>query len=950
MKRITTVVSMAATVLAIAAVQATAQDLPPVAAAVRAEALKPNAGPEGRPLPLVAHWHSADAPLDYQLELIARGHHILPFTYMLAPALGNDEKRLNTVTKPGMEAGLKKLAAWKMPFVLITGGQWEADLYSNPYFKNQPAEKNPCVVDATTGEIKNMVTPFGPVELWRELGRQWGGTRYFQWLAEIYPDPPKVILVSNNEAQCLRWHALETEKRYIAQYGPGRSDDFKRKLINDLYYERYRALFAGIREGLPNDAWRKAVVCVGYNAGPGEPHLGRATGMENYSGVIQEDLPPRNTWEGAIPEAYDNPWEGGKFDHLVWSCQIEMMNLLFRKKMALQADPEWWMESIFWNGGATKAMAYENKGLLYTPERYAAWAQTVLWILTPRVARQWNGASEKRDAWLPEFAALMRAVDLIHADPVLAKFWRKGELVVNPDSGHPYTCDFPSKWKNEDRWFRLSTDRDPPRPWTLTTPLPVFALARVVGAQPNREWLLYAHAPLGDLKAAKVTIPGYQTVSVDILLAGAYYHLREVDGAVIRVGRPDQLKYATNKAPEARDDNYAVVAGETLEVTPFQFSGGTSLLRNDTDYEGDPLTAVLEKAPKHGELTLKPDGTFSYRPKPGFEGGDNFTYRAFDGRDASQPATVTLRVLGKPVAIVDDASPHFNATAFPERSSALGFKGGITYFPANHGLDCGSTAKWTFTGMVPDTYEVFATWPEFSYQRPTNVPFEVFDGDTSRGKATANQETAPTGPEAEGVKWQSLGTFEIKSGTLRVELGNAAVGRWVIADAVRIVGRKTGKTVVIDDGGPGFTLKMGWNERKTGYAGAARWTFARVIPKTKAGEALPPTRYDSAVWRVEDLNPGNYELYATWPANSEGGEAVYEAYDGDKLLLRATASQASAPQDLCASGTWWQRLGTLKVTGAAIRIELVAKAFKGKPTVIADAVTLFHSQQEDAKP
>ena len=65
-----------------------------------------------------------------------------------------------------------------------------------------------------------------------------------------------------------------------------------------------------------------------------------------------------------------------------------------------------------------------------------------------------------------------------------------------------------------DRWFLLDTSLDPPRPWSLATPLPVFALALAQGTAPARQWLLYAHAPLGDRKAVGVTIPGYKQVSI----------------------------------------------------------------------------------------------------------------------------------------------------------------------------------------------------------------------------------------------------------------------------------------------------------------------------------------------------------------------------------------------------------------------------------------------------
>ena len=49
---------------------------------VRAESLRKNLDPDGRPLPLAAHWHSRFAPLDMQIRLIEQGHHLLPWGYV----------------------------------------------------------------------------------------------------------------------------------------------------------------------------------------------------------------------------------------------------------------------------------------------------------------------------------------------------------------------------------------------------------------------------------------------------------------------------------------------------------------------------------------------------------------------------------------------------------------------------------------------------------------------------------------------------------------------------------------------------------------------------------------------------------------------------------------------------------------------------------------------------
>ena len=68
------------------------------------------------------------------------------------------------------------------------------------------------------------------------------------------------------------------------------------------------------------------------------------------------------------------------------------------------------------------------------------------------------------------------------------------------------------------------------------------------------------------------------------------------------------------------------------------------VLGNDTDPDGDPLTAALVTGPSHGTLTLNGNGSFTYTPAGNFTGSDSFTYRASDGTLTSNPATVTITV------------------------------------------------------------------------------------------------------------------------------------------------------------------------------------------------------------------------------------------------------------------------------------------------------------------
>jgi uncharacterized protein len=93
-----------------------------------------------------------------------------------------------------------------------------------------------------------------------------------------------------------------------------------------------------------------------------------------------------------------------------------------------------------------------------------------------------------------------------------------------------------------------------------------------------------------------------------------------------------------NRAPAATGDSYT-----TAEDTPLLVAV-PGVLANDADADGDSLTAVLVSGPASGELTLNPDGSFSYTPAANFSGADSFTYQASDGAELSEPATVMLSV------------------------------------------------------------------------------------------------------------------------------------------------------------------------------------------------------------------------------------------------------------------------------------------------------------------
>lgn len=120
------------------------------------------------------------------------------------------------------------------------------------------------------------------------------------------------------------------------------------------------------------------------------------------------------------------------------------------------------------------------------------------------------------------------------------------------------------------------------------------------------------------------------------------------DGMLSSTGSVTVTVTPVNDAPVANNDTYTTPEDMTLIVpVAGMLSNGTlgaGVLANDTDVEGDTLTAVIVSPASHGTLSLNPNGSFTYMPEADFNGTDSFTYRAVDGFSTGNVATVTINV------------------------------------------------------------------------------------------------------------------------------------------------------------------------------------------------------------------------------------------------------------------------------------------------------------------
>jgi hypothetical protein len=351
------------------------------------------------------------------------------------------------------------------------------------------------------------------------------------------------------------------------------------------------------------------------------------------------------------------------------------------------------------------------------------------------------------------------------------------------------------------------------------------------------------------------------------------------------------------------------------------------VLANDTDADGDALTAGGVTQPANGAVVLAADGSFTYTPKAGFSGTDTFTYTASDGTAASAKTTVTITVeegeqppvntapvagedayeavegqplvLPAPGVLANDTDADgdvlraIGATQPVNGTVTLATDGSLTYTP-----DAGFTGKDVFTYRADDGEDVSA---------PAKVTITVKDEGGGLAVTAVAGVALPTTYGTSGTVSVAVSPAEA-TGTVNLLQGTTVLATAAVAD-----GRGTlvlpAKALL--PGTYDLTLRYGGDAAHQPSSSTVEVVVAKVVPtmeitatklpgnraqitvQLSAAGDVPVTgevrvRIDGGATLVGTVSDGRAVF--EWPRIPKGGQLTVEAaYLGSDLVEAVNA-------------------------------------------------------------
>ncbi|MFL6696006.1 MAG: Ig-like domain-containing protein, partial [Vitreoscilla sp.] len=357
-----------------------------------------------------------------------------------------------------------------------------------------------------------------------------------------------------------------------------------------------------------------------------------------------------------------------------------------------------------------------------------------------------------------------------------------GTVVVNADGSYTYTPA--TGYSGTDAFSYTITDASGQ---TSTATVTLTVAAAPVSATPDSNTVVENGAVNGSLAgdATQVagdpdtfslgaTTPAHGTVVVN---ADGSYTYTPAPG----YSGPDSFSYVVTDASGATSTSTV-----TLSVTPLPITAlpdhatvnenGTvsgNLSGNATAIAGDPDTFTLASGPAHGTVAVNADGSYTYTPTVGYNGGDSFTYAVTNHSGQVSSATVTIQVAPiDPAAAADTFAATENAT-----TTTLDLASNDTPVAGENSswsVASNSTAHGTITPAADfATSGRFTYTPNPGFSGTDTFTYTVTDGSGHASTATVTINVAPIDPTAANDTFSA--TENATTGTLNLAANDAAV-------------------------------------------------------------------------------------------------------------------------------------------------------------------------------
>ena len=194
---------------------------------------------------------------------------------------------------------------------------------------------------------------------------------------------------------------------------------------------------------------------------------------------------------------------------------------------------------------------------------------------------------------------------------------------------------------------------------------------------------------------------------------------------------------AVNDAPVAVDD-----AAATAEDTPIVFAAGAGLV-NDTDVEGDILTATNALNAINGSISIASDGSVTFIPAVNFSGAASFDYTISDGNGGTDTGTVNITV-----AAVNDAPVAVDDVATTAEDTPIVFAAGAGLVNDTDAEGDTLTATGALNAVngtisIDGVTDAVTFTPTLNFVGPASFDYTISDGNGGTDTGTVNIDVTP---------------------------------------------------------------------------------------------------------------------------------------------------------------------------------------------------------------